>query len=1803
MPTFLVIDQTAESASQAASPVETEGVRLETLGQLALAGSRAGATSETVSAREFDDKTLVEITYEDGVVEWMRSDALQRRLEESGQSRSADGATLMPARMPIPGSESRGTADIAIAGVKMLSLTLLGKKEDAVDEFVALFEEREGQRYGLHRVGADGRLGEPIDEMLAPSPEPTLILLHGTFSSIEGTFRALFDAPEWPKLYERYSGRVYGFDHRTLSQSPLENALELIPLLADNARIHLLSHSRGGLIGELLCLDAITDYQLHPYRAAGEKRQAEIEKLQSLSALVQKKKLLVDRFVRVACPAAGTLIVSERLDRYLSILFYVITRAFDLTNPFVGALKTLILGLIKERANPEALPGLEAMISDSPFIGLLNRWGMQCNADLAVIAGDARAGGSVSHTLTVLATDAFFLEDHDFVVNTAAMSAGVPRRHKAYRWFERSAQVSHFRYFANPESRRQIVAWLVAPPRKDEALAGFDEISFRSTVGLELRSRGGTRSAAATVILIPDVLASHLRDKSGPIWLEPRRLAAGLFAQLDLRGEEAVTVGEIVADNYAALYEHLAQRFDVLPFAYDWRRSLNEPVQRLADIVAERVVEQSQPLYLLGHGAGGLVARLMIAQKPELWAALKSRGGRLLMAGTPQRGSYAALELVSGQARWQKLLAMVDPATSTEAVARLLWSFPGVVELLPHDLSAWERLWSESKSGELIDEASRKQAVKAAQQTWREWQPVIDPQGMRILAGADPWTPTAVAEGTDKALQFSGDGPGDGVVSHESSHLPGVPVYYLPAAHGDLLNYPPAFPAIADLLAHGEAPSLVRQPIVYSGRNVRPVSAQRTKFFFPSEDELVQAVLGGSGLPTDQAISGPALTLKLSVKHSRMEHASHPLAIGHYTGDGIGSTGSVLNELLGEKRLAIHHAMHLYPEQPGRAEVISVPGKHPPGALVIGLGEVGEVTEDIVSKGISEAVLRFALAHCVPEEAPNAVDRRRHFAISSLLIGSQGTRGLSVEGSVAAIVTGVILANRSLTDQGMADKIVCDEVEFVEIREHLAQRAAHAILTVQNRLRMDLTQAEAIEARQYLLRGEGGYLGHTHTEYDRDWWRQLKISERVDKSQRGEAGKEEAQSGALEFVSSTERARAEITFRATQKRLIDQMVQQTEASRDMETPLTLYDLLIPRDLPLDATNLILVVDERTAQYPWEMIARRPIRSESSGNRPLRPLAVDIGMIRQLALDSFRVQIDPSRLKNALVIGNPKLTDPRFQPLPGARKEAENVATLLEGSGYSVTKLIDADPLPIIKALYAREYQIIHIAGHGVYRAERPSQTGVVLGNGIYLTASEISNLRIVPGLVFLNCCHLGVIDDDEAKEGREDAGAWNKLAASISQEVIKAGVKAVVAAGWEVNDGAADHFARTLYTQMLQEKRPYGEAVRLARAAIFENGQFTRHNTWGAYQCYGDPNYRLVGSGDGDGPTSKQYVSHREILQQLKEIQARASRAEDADWMPRCKKATDALKRYLQEKGQSDWFNGEMHNEFGDTYAEIKEYHLAIEHYRAALQASGSKERVPFRAAEQLANLSGHYAVEVARHWHSQQPDKQAESGEEWQPENLLADARKKLEMLLEMQDTPERRGLLGSHFKRCAHIHADEAREADLKLAIESYEQAATANPRASHRPNFVNNAAFCRIVQKSPPVEGKTKKQQAAAIAQENAELEAYIPRIGDSLKAAAAEGISEHSYWDRIYAADARLAVALIALRTGKEPERSAADVAKLYRETFEMGGTQREQNATLQTIHFLVDLLTNNHPQPAAFAREVLTEVETKERGKS
>ncbi len=442
------------------------------------------------------------------------------------------------------------------------------------------------------------------------------------------------------------------------------------------------------------------------------------------------------------------------------------------------------------------------------------------------------------------------------------------------------------------------------------------------------------------------------------------------------------------------------------------------------------------------------------------------------------------------------------------------------------------------------------------------------------------------------------------------------------------------------------------------------------------------------------AAPGAVTTLRVSVTHASLEHAAYPVAVGHYNSDLITGPEAALDWRMDEK-LSKRRAMNLYPGKVGEAEVILLPHKAPPGALVIGLGEIGELTTDVVTRGITEAALRLALAivetsttsaTSEPPAPPSTPQPRRSAAFSALLIGVRGGRALTIENSVAAIVTGALQANRVLAAQKLLGQVCVDAVEFIEIYEEYAIRAAHAVRNLNQYLRLPLAEDEGLALEQYLHRGEGGFAGQPANEYEEGWWRRLQISEKKDAVGRG--------TGELEFLLLTDRARAELTLQATQRALVEQLVAETinsaNAASDLTLPSTLYELLLPNNLknqPLDTSDILLIVDSQSAQYPWEMLAdRKPGEQTITSSQQLRPLSVRRGVVRQLTTREYRPLVQPAREKKALVIGDPWLDptrhpeDAAYPALPGAVAEAEAVATLLKARGYAVTALIQADAL-------------------------------------------------------------------------------------------------------------------------------------------------------------------------------------------------------------------------------------------------------------------------------------------------------------------------------------------------------------------------------------------------------------------------------------------------------------------------------------------------------------------------------------------
>ncbi|MCL4862238.1 MAG: CHAT domain-containing protein [Caldilineaceae bacterium] len=908
---------------------------------------------------------------------------------------------------------------------------------------------------------------------------------------------------------------------------------------------------------------------------------------------------------------------------------------------------------------------------------------------------------------------------------------------------------------------------------------------------------------------------------------------------------------------------------------------------------------------------------------------------------------------------------------------------------------------------------------------------------------------------------------------------------------------------------------------------------------------------------------GPPVTLRLSVVHAGLEHARYPLAVGHYDGDVLTGAEWVLNERL-DDRLARRRAMNLYPGPEGSVELILAPGLSPPGGLVIGLGEVGQITADIVTRGIVTGALRLALARLEAPPEAGQPQSWRPAALSALLIGTRGGRALTIEGAVTAIVTGAMLANRVLRDCNLLDQVRISEIEFVEIYEDLAIRAAHAVSRIEQFVRLARSANEELDAQQYLVRGEGGFAGAPPREYEAGWWRRLQITQPAPADGPG---------AELDFLLLTERARAEQMKLPFQSALVDAMVEQSihETTNDLAIPATLFELLIPLDLksqPLESINLLLVLDEVAAQYPWEMMAERRFGGAApEQGQPLRPLSVQMGLLRQLTTAGHRVRVQGPRQHTALVVGDPKLDDPAFAPLPGAVAEAKAVTQTLTEYGYRVTSLIGAESTTIMDALFAGDYRIIHICGHGVYRPEAPAQSGVVLGDGIYLTAAEIAQLRITPEMVFLNCCYLGALDQPaEAPQQSQRQPAWNKLAASVAQELIRIGARAVVAAGWAVNDAAASFFATELYRDLLagEQSVAYGEAVRWARQRIYDHAQFGRTNTWGAYQCYGDPGFTLTVAAESPRRTPERFVAPDEVMRRLRNIQARASHYEDRGRLDVLKEQTVALEQHVRSQLPPDWLNGEMLTTLGDTYAELGDFARAIECYRAALAASGPRERVPFRTAEQLANLESRFALDLLTRPNAADSAQREPFDSKWDGRALLASARERIELLLKVAETAERWALLGGYHKRVARISStDEERREALGRAAESYLAGANLEGERGQHYSMLNWIS-CRLLHS--PTLGEAERRTMRG-------------QIDESLHALNQRQRTELSFWDLVSEPDAELARALVET-VGKMQEISQERVDRIvnsYRSVMSISGTRRQHATVTGNLAFLSEML--------------------------
>lgn len=1734
-----------------------EVVRVQVAEAVTIDPGRAGEEPVRIEGLAADD--VVELILEGGVRQVL---TVERLLEDYGEQlgRLDRGAVAGEIELPTElrvGEASRGAGEWILKGLRILKVDVAGEAADKVAE---LLEAKLAPGPGLYRCPSLDRL-EPLGDGPIPVGKPILLFLHGTASRTLASFGDLATADggrAWRELEKRYGERIYAFEHETLTKSPIENAVELLRSLPVGVQLHVVSHSRGGLVGELVARGSLAENR-EPFDATDRKLFADRQDhdaLVELGELLVTKRPRVERFVRVACPASGTTLASRRLDRYLNVLVNLLGLIPGLrSNPVYDFSSALLVAVVKKRTDPEELPGLEAMMPTSPVIRLLNRPGVAVKADLSVIAGDT-AGRGILGTLKTLATDFFFSQDHDLVVNTISMSGGTERVDGfARRFFDQGPDVNHFRYFQNTETAQKL---LDALARTEESSAGFEPIVVTHP---EVARSYPARSAgpAPVVFVLPGLLGTHLSVENDRIWLDPKELAKGGFERLAI---DAVGVrpDQIIGRAYLDLVEFLAATHEVIPFPYDWRRSLVEEARRLADAVERKLEETVQPVRLLAHSMGGLLARIMIAERPDVWGRFAAReGSRLVMLGTPNGGSWVVPRALLGREKIIRYLELLDFEHGPTEIPAIISRFPGFLELLPVDgerdffsLDTWRALHEVYGEGWVLPRPADLEAAREVRKLLDR--SPIQPERMAYVAGQAPATPIGIdidpdAKRPKRRLRFRATWRGDGRVPWSSGPPTGVATWYLPAPHGQLAEHRPSFSALAELLETGRTDRLPMSPPA-------PMRALEESFelpddepdLFPDTGELESAAVG---FELRVAPERPVEKVRLSVVHGNLSFARYPVAVGHYEGDMLVGAEAHMDARL-DGRLRRRRELGLYPGRLESAEVLLQAEQRPPGAVVVGLGKVGELSPGDLKATLSHALLQYALKVLESSDGGAPTTGRRSARLSTLLIGSS-EGGLPLADVVNSLLRAIEAANRELAKAKLDDRVRIEEIEILELYKDRAVEAAREL----QRASGEAGLAGLFEVGEEVRRVPGGRR-RVFADAEASWWRRLQIrrSERDD---------------SLVFTALTDRARAEQSLLAPQRALLDGYIAQAMRSTawSRESAGTLFELLVPnrlKEYAPDERRLVLVIDQDAARYPWELLSD-PLAGEGE-----QPIAVRTAMIRQLIEGQFRARPAMVTEAKALVIGDPPS---RFQRLLAAEREASQVAGLLQQDGFQVTAMIRRETAANLNALFSDSYRVLHVAAHGVFRHGDEKVTGMVLGDDAFLTPEAIEQLRRVPELVFLNCCHLGRIEAQDAagSAGRGPAERAPELegrpeiASNLAWQLIRMGARAVVAAGWAVNDAAAAAFAETFYRCLLGGY-PFGDAVLEARAKAFKDHDTT--NTWGAYQCYGDPDYRLRPSqrrlAAPQHPGGKRWVDPEELLIELENLAEDAVTAAVHGLAPQ----RERLAKLVEEIPVHWLARAEILAALGRAHSELDLFPQAVSYYERALCAEQAS--FPAQAIEQLANLEGRWAVVLKKERSeastgSEEEERTDQSrvlgsgGERRVPEDLLDSAELRLTQLLALCPTVERLSLLGSLNKQRAQVVSEaELRDAALKKMAECYEK---AHRRALEASGGLDPYPLLNWLAAEVVHGWRTRRSGLA-------DLEHWTRLAAEQ---ADKKDREDPSFWHLATVADCAL---LRGVASGELVEHRR-EILDLYRRAWARGGTPRMARTVLEHVDFFVATL--------------------------
>ncbi len=276
-----------------------------------------------------------------------------------------------------------------------------------------------------------------------------------------------------------------------------------------------------------------------------------------------------------------------------------------------------------------------------------------------------------------------------------------------------------------------------------------------------------------------------------------------------------------------------------------------------------------------------------------------------------------------------------------------------------------------------------------------------------------------------------------------------------------------------------------------------------------------------------------------------------------------------------------------------------------------------------------------------------------------------------------------------------------------------------------------------------------------------------------------------------------------------------------ENRRKLSFPRDAYRLLIEpiKDLlPEDPEELVVFIPQESL-----FLVPFPALQNSQGEFLIEQHTIQIApSIQTLAVKSKSAKSDPDN-SSALIVGNPSPMPESLSSLPGAEKEAQAIADILQttpviGKAATETNIINR----------MQQAKLIHLATHGLFDEHQGLQSSLALStsdnNKGFLTAEEILDLNLNAELVVLSACNTGrgTITGDGV--------------IGLSRSFLLAGAQNTIVSLWYVPDVATSALMTDFYRQLqVDPNKPRA----LRQAMLNTMQEYPTPYEWAAFMLIG----------------------------------------------------------------------------------------------------------------------------------------------------------------------------------------------------------------------------------------------------------------------------------------------------------------------------------------------------------------------------